>query len=346
MFGDKGMIVHGSHGGGGCRLLPEKLMDQYSGKNAPAEKIARVKGHAWDWIEAIRTGRQAGSNFGYGGPLTQDGPARRDRHAFPRPNTPVGRQGHALHQSRSSQRPTSIPLSRRLETLIPMTPLLRFIALCLVAGSLSAQDWRPVPGHIMTPGPTRWIPGPRSLNIRAPRWCGRIGSTSTGFGNTPSSRWNCRTAKLPGQDPGALPRRVRVVRREAAADTAGTSLVSPHVPSAPAGGGKRLLLHFGAVDWEAKVFVNGKPVGEHRGGYDAFTFDITEAVETRRGKRTGRRGVRRHRRRAGHRQAELQQDSPSPAASPTRPARGIWQTVWLETVPASHIERLEDHPGR
>ncbi len=71
LFGDKGMIMHGSHGAGGCRLLPENVMEQYSGKNAPAEKLPRVKNHAWDWIEAIRAGRQAGSNFGYGGPLTQ-----------------------------------------------------------------------------------------------------------------------------------------------------------------------------------------------------------------------------------------------------------------------------------
>ena len=71
LFGDKGMIVHGSHGAGGCYLTPEKLMDQYSGKNAPPEKIERVKNHAWDWLEAIRTGRQAGSNFDYGGPLSQ-----------------------------------------------------------------------------------------------------------------------------------------------------------------------------------------------------------------------------------------------------------------------------------
>ncbi len=71
LFGDKGMIVHGSHGGGGCHLLPDKLMEQFSGKNAPEKKITRVKGHAWDWIEAIRTGRQAGSDFSYGGPLTQ-----------------------------------------------------------------------------------------------------------------------------------------------------------------------------------------------------------------------------------------------------------------------------------
>ncbi len=71
IFGDKGMIVHGSHGGSRCHLLPENLMEQNSGKNAPAEKIPRVKGHAWDWAEAIRTGRKAGSNFDYGGPLTQ-----------------------------------------------------------------------------------------------------------------------------------------------------------------------------------------------------------------------------------------------------------------------------------
>ena len=71
IFGDKGMIVHGSHGGGGCHLVPDTLMEQHSGKNAPAEKIPRVKGHGWDWTEAIRTGRQAGSHFGYGGALTQ-----------------------------------------------------------------------------------------------------------------------------------------------------------------------------------------------------------------------------------------------------------------------------------
>ena len=71
LFGDKGMIVHSSHGAAGCYLIPETLMDQYSGKNAPAQMIPRVKSHAWDWLDAIRTGRQAGSNFEYGGRLTQ-----------------------------------------------------------------------------------------------------------------------------------------------------------------------------------------------------------------------------------------------------------------------------------
>ena len=71
LIGEKGSIVHGSHGAGNCHLLPEDLMEQNSGKNAPAEKIPRVKGHTWDWIEAIRTERQSGANFDYGGPLTQ-----------------------------------------------------------------------------------------------------------------------------------------------------------------------------------------------------------------------------------------------------------------------------------
>ena len=42
--------------------------------------------------------------------------------------------------------------------------------------------------------------------------------------------------------------------------------------------GRRLLLHFGAVDFEATVWVNGKEIGQHQGGYDAFSFDITDAL--------------------------------------------------------------------
>ena len=43
--------------------------------------------------------------------------------------------------------------------------------------------------------------------------------------------------------------------------------------------GKRLILHFGAVDWQATVYVNGKQVGQHQGGYDGFSFDITDALK-------------------------------------------------------------------
>jgi len=42
---------------------------------------------------------------------------------------------------------------------------------------------------------------------------------------------------------------------------------------------KKIILHFGAVDWEARVYVNKHPVGIHRGGYDPFSFDITPYLD-------------------------------------------------------------------
>ena len=71
LFGTKGAIRHGSHGAGGWYLLPEELNEKHRGANAPEKKIERVKGHQWDWLEAIKTGRKAGSDFSYGAPLTQ-----------------------------------------------------------------------------------------------------------------------------------------------------------------------------------------------------------------------------------------------------------------------------------
>ena len=70
VYGDQGAIVHGSHGAGGCRIIPDALAAE---TKLPEERIPRVKNHHWDWLEAIRTGRTAGSDFDYGGPLTELG---------------------------------------------------------------------------------------------------------------------------------------------------------------------------------------------------------------------------------------------------------------------------------
>jgi len=88
LIGEKGMIVHGSHGAGGCYLTPEKLMDEYSGKNARPRR-SRASRPSLDWLAAIRAGRAAGSNFGYGGPLSRR-IARRHRDPVPRPDAQVG----------------------------------------------------------------------------------------------------------------------------------------------------------------------------------------------------------------------------------------------------------------
>ncbi|MGQ9591159.1 MAG: Gfo/Idh/MocA family protein [Planctomycetota bacterium] len=70
VYGDKGIIQHGSHGAADCRLVPEARMKEYKG---PERKIPRSGDHHRDWLEAIRAGREAGSHFGYGGPLTEIG---------------------------------------------------------------------------------------------------------------------------------------------------------------------------------------------------------------------------------------------------------------------------------
>ena len=71
VVGDRGKIMYGSHGAGGCRLIPEAKMQAYK---HPEPKIPRVRGgHQRDWLDAIREGRQAGSPFEYGGRLSEIG---------------------------------------------------------------------------------------------------------------------------------------------------------------------------------------------------------------------------------------------------------------------------------
>jgi len=68
VIGDKGTIVYGSHGAGGVRLIPASRMD---GFQRPAKTLPRRLEHHGDWINAIRSGKKAGSDFAYGGPLTE-----------------------------------------------------------------------------------------------------------------------------------------------------------------------------------------------------------------------------------------------------------------------------------
>jgi hypothetical protein len=100
--------------------------------------------------------------------------------------------------------------------------------------------------------------------------------------------------------------------------------------------GKRVLLHFQAVDWEATVMVNGKELGMHRGGYDAFSFDVTDALKP-----------------SGDQELVVKVFDPTNEGSQPRgkqvnnpggifytPCTGIWQTVWMEPAPTARIDRL------
>ena len=104
--------------------------------------------------------------------------------------------------------------------------------------------------------------------------------------------------------------------------------------------GQRVLLHFGAVDWQASAFVNGKKVGDHKGGYDAFSFDITDAVifgeeatfsvHATDPTNTGGQAIGKQ--------------TLTPGGIFYTPSSGIWQTVWMEPVPQSYIRSYRVEP--
>ena len=114
---------------------------------------------------------------------------------------------------------------------------------------------------------------------------------------------------------------------------------SVQLPAAWAG--QRVLLHFGAVDYATEVWVNGRSVGKHRGGYSSFSFEITHALQPGENvivvcaeddtrsplQATGKQCDKYH----------------SEGCHYTR-TTGIWQTVWLEAVPAVYIAQVRLTP--
>ncbi|MBD5162984.1 MAG: MFS transporter [Oscillibacter sp.] len=97
----------------------------------------------------------------------------------------------------------------------------------------------------------------------------------------------------------------------------------------------RVLLHFGAVDQSCEVSVNGRSVGGHEGGYLPFTCDITDALTE--GENTLVVSVTDATSRSRHAYGK---QSFAPGGIWYTPQSGIWQTVWLESVPENYVERL------
>ena len=104
--------------------------------------------------------------------------------------------------------------------------------------------------------------------------------------------------------------------------------------------GEKILLHFGAVDYESEVFINGKSLGIHKGGYDPFSFDITSALT-----KTGEQEI-------AVRVFDPTDNGGQPRGKQTlhpqgimyTSTTGIWQTVWLEPVPKTSIENIKIVP--
>jgi beta-galactosidase/beta-glucuronidase len=99
--------------------------------------------------------------------------------------------------------------------------------------------------------------------------------------------------------------------------------------------GKKIILHFGAVDWESRIWINKNKIGDHKGGYTPFEFDISDSLNdgeneitisvwdpTDKGKQ------------------ERGKQSLNPKNIFYTAVSGIWQTVWLEPVPKTYLERI------
>ena len=106
-------------------------------------------------------------------------------------------------------------------------------------------------------------------------------------------------------------------------------------------GNKKVIIHFGAVDYYTRVYINGKFAGEHRGGYTSFSFDITQYVNDGENQITvcAEDDVRSGRQPSGKQSALLN----SYNCYYTR-TTGIWQTVWIELVNDCYIKNIRLTP--
>lgn len=208
-------------------------------------------------------------------------------------------------------------------------------------GTISnAFAWAPVPGHMMTKyaatvSPTSaWVEYPRPQLVRA-QWTNLNGlwnyAITTGQ-PAPPAHWEGQIlvpfpleSSLSGVCRSLRPDQVLWYKRQFEFSRPST--------------GARVLLHFEAVNYITEVVVNGKNIGHHQGGYDPFTLDITDAL-------------------AESKTQDLVVKVVNPTGEGNYPyqprgklsltpgdifytdASGIWQTVWLETVPEAYVSDL------
>lgn len=216
---------------------------------------------------------------------------------------------------------------------------------CLILGACAVfslyADWKPVPGHIMT------------------RWANEVDSAKPLPEYPRPQMTRSEWLNLNGLWDYSISEKTAVTLPPAEAqilvpfpiESALSGVKKPLLPNQrlwyrrtfttpDRWKGQRILLHFGAVDWHATVFVNGKPAGEHKGGYTPFSFDITSylspsaeqelvvAVTDPTDSWTQARG----------------KQTQNPSGIWYTSVSGIWQTVWLEPVPSNSIHRVNTVP--
>ena len=211
------------------------------------------------------------------------------------------------------------------------------LAIFLLFGTASAADWKPAASPLMTkwgkqitPDKTPWAEYPRPQMVRKD-WANLNGLWDyaiTNKGDAKPEKWDgkilvpfCIESALSGVGKHPTETQELWYRRDIDAST---------------WKGKRVLLHFGAVDWETTAYVNGKEVGTHKGGFDPFHFDITEALKEGKGELVLKvwdpteKGSQ-----------PLGKQLSKPEGIWYTPVSGIWQTVWMEPVSETYITGIQ-----
>lgn len=216
------------------------------------------------------------------------------------------------------------------------------LLLVLAASVLHAQEaWKMVSGKIATPwaeqvNPSNTLPEyPRPQLVRA-NWTNLNGLWE--YSILPKSE-QAIPAQVQGKIlvPFAVESALSGVGKTVGKDSV---LWYKRTVSIAAAKGKKTILHFGAVDWQCTVFVNGKEVGSHQGGYDPFSIDITAAL------------IKGSKQELAIRVWDPSDDGPQPRGKQIKnphgiwytPVTGIWQTVWAETVASTYIVSTRQTP--
>ncbi|MCJ8166999.1 beta-galactosidase [Pontibacter sp. E15-1] len=225
------------------------------------------------------------------------------------------------------------------------TPLLFLLFLLLQTGTAWAQssNWSPVKGKITSPWATNVNPAAPLPEYPRPQLVRENWQNLNGL-------WDYALAPKADQEnmPPAFRGRILVPYAiESALSGVGKTVGKDSVLwyrksiSIPAKlRRQRTLLHFGAVDWQCAVYVNGQSAGTHEGGYDPFSFDITPYLKS---------GSQQE---IAVRVWDPSDEGPQPRGKQVKkpesiwytPVTGIWQTVWLEAVPQTYIQATRQTP--
>ncbi|MEO6932433.1 MAG: sugar-binding domain-containing protein, partial [Chitinophagaceae bacterium] len=218
----------------------------------------------------------------------------------------------------------------------------------LLGGSLLANsqstEWKPAGDHIKTPWtdsvkPANVLPDyPRPQLVRSGNWTNLNGLWQ--YAILPKFSGDAIPTSFQGQIlvPFAVESSLSGIEKTVGKDS--ILWYSRNINTPGLAKNKSTLLHFGAVDWLCDVYVNGTKVGTHQGGYDPFSFDITAALKKG---NTQQLAVR---------VWDPSDDGPQPRGKQVRrpnsiwytPVTGIWQTVWMESVPTTYIASTKQVP--